>query len=43
MNAEGDRPAFASDYPGLGVYGLWVEFSYRGRVRTAAFSQEVVR
>jgi hypothetical protein len=43
MNAEGDRPAFTSDYPGPGVYRLWVRCSYRGRVQTAAFSQEVVR
>ena len=43
MNAEGDRPAFTSDYPGPDVYRLQVQFSYRGRVQTAAVSQEVVR
>ncbi|MCW2883873.1 MAG: hypothetical protein JWL58_735 [Streptosporangiaceae bacterium] len=40
---DGDRLAFMSDYPSPGSYRPWVQFSYRGRVQTAAFTQEVTR
>ena len=40
---DGDRLTFMTDYPSPGSYRLWVQFSYRGRVQTAAFTQEVTR
>jgi len=40
---EGDELAFMADYPSAGSYRLFVQFRYRGRLQTAAFTQEVPR
>jgi hypothetical protein len=38
---EGDELAFETTYPSAGAYRLFVQFSYNGRVHTAAFTQRV--
>jgi len=40
---EGDELAFMTEYPSAGAYRLFVQFLYRGKIRTAAFTQEVGR
>jgi hypothetical protein len=38
---EGDELAFGTTYPSAGSYRLFVQFSYNGRIHTAAFTQGV--
>lgn len=38
---DADALRFASAWPTPGRYRLWVQFRYRGRIHTAAFTQEV--
>lgn len=38
---EGDELAFATSFPSAGAYRLFVQFSYQGRVHTAAFTRRV--
>jgi hypothetical protein len=38
-----DSVAFASTFPSVGRYRLFLQFKHQGRVRTAAFTQEVKR
>lgn len=40
---DGDELAFETTYPSAGAYRLFVQFSYEGRVHTAAFTQRVSR
>ena len=40
---EGDELAFETTYPSAGAYRLFVQFSYKGRIHTAAFTREVSR
>lgn len=40
-HAESDELAFTVNYPSAGAYRLFVQFRYEGRVRTAAFTQEI--
>jgi hypothetical protein len=40
---EGDELAFETTYPSAGAYRLFVQFSYKGRINTAAFTREVSR
>jgi hypothetical protein len=40
---EGDELAFETTYPSAGAYRLFVQFSYKGRIHTAAFTQRVSR
>jgi hypothetical protein len=39
----GDELAFEVTYPSAGAYRLFVQFSYEGKVHTAAFTREVTR
>jgi hypothetical protein len=38
---EGDELAFETTYPSAGAYRLFVQFSYKGRIQTAAFTHRV--
>ncbi len=38
---EADELAFSVEYPSAGRYRLFAQFRYRGRVQTAAFTQDV--
>jgi hypothetical protein len=38
---DGDALRFEASWPSAGTYRLWVQFRHRGRVHTAAFTQEV--
>jgi hypothetical protein len=38
-----DELAFETSYPSAGAYRLFVQFSYEGRIHTAAFTQRVSR
>jgi hypothetical protein len=40
---DGDELAFETTYPSAGAYRLFVQFSYEGRIHTAAFTQQVSR
>jgi hypothetical protein len=40
---QGDKLAFETTYPTAGAYRLFVQFSYEGRIHTAAFTQQVSR
>lgn len=40
---DGDQLAFETEYPSQGSYRLFVQFRYRGEVRTATFTQRVLR
>jgi hypothetical protein len=40
---EGDELAFATTYPSAGAYRLFVQFSFKGRVHTAAFTRRVAQ
>jgi hypothetical protein len=40
---EGDELAFMAEYPSAGLYRLFVQFRYEGKVQTAAFTQQVPR
>jgi hypothetical protein len=40
---HGDELAFETTYPTAGAYRLFVQFSYEGRIHTAAFTQQVSR
>jgi hypothetical protein len=40
---QGDKLAFQTTYPTAGAYRLFVQFSYEGRIHTAAFTQQVSR
>ena len=40
---NGDKLAFETTYPSAGAYRLFVQFSYEGRIHTAAFTQQVSR
>lgn len=40
---DGDELAFETTYPSAGAYRLFVQFSYKGRIHTAAFTQRVSR
>jgi hypothetical protein len=40
-HAEHDELAFTLSYPTAGLYRLFAQFQYRGRVQTAAFTQRV--
>jgi hypothetical protein len=40
---EGDQLAFETTYPSAGAYRLFVQFSYKGRIHTAAFTHRVSR
>lgn len=40
---HGDELAFEMTYPSAGAYRLFVQFSYEGRIQTAAFTQQVSR
>jgi hypothetical protein len=40
---DGDAVAFMSEFPSAGRYRLYLQFKHEGRVRTAAFTQEVSR
>lgn len=40
-HAESDELAFTLNYPSAGAYRLFVQFRYEGRVRTAAFTQDI--
>lgn len=40
---QGDELAFETTYPTAGAYRLFVQFSYEGRIHTAAFTQQVSR
>jgi len=40
---DGDELAFETTYPSAGAYRLFVQFSYEGKVHTAAFTREVTR
>jgi hypothetical protein len=40
---EGDELAFETTYPSAGAYRLFVQFSYKGRRHTAAFTHRVSR
>jgi hypothetical protein len=39
----GDAISFMAEYPSAGAYRLFLQFKHEGRVRTAAFTQEVPR
>jgi len=41
--APGEPVRFAAEFPSEGRYGLFLQFKHEGRVRTAAFTQEVAR
>ncbi|MDP8907866.1 MAG: DUF4396 domain-containing protein [Chloroflexota bacterium] len=41
--SDGGRIGFASTFPSIGRYRLFLQFKHQGRVRTAAFTQEVKR
>jgi hypothetical protein len=40
---QGDELAFETTYPTPGAYRLFVQFSYEGRIHTAAFTEQVSR
>jgi hypothetical protein len=40
---QGDKLAFETTYPTAGSYRLFVQFSYKGRIHTAAFTRKVSR
>ena len=40
---QGNELAFETTYPSAGAYRLFVQFSYEGRIHTAAFTQQVSR
>jgi hypothetical protein len=40
---QGDKLAFETTYPTTSAYRLFVQFSYEGRIHTAAFTQQVSR
>jgi hypothetical protein len=40
---DGDELAFETTHPSAGAYRLFVQFSYKGRIHTAAFTQRVSR
>ena len=40
---QGNELAFETMYPSAGAYRLFVQFSYEGRIHTAAFTQQVSR
>jgi hypothetical protein len=40
---QGDELAFETTYPSAAAYRLFVQFSYEGRIHTAAFTQQVSR
>lgn len=42
-HAQGGKLAFETTYPTAGAYRLFVQFSYEGRIHTAAFTQQVSR
>jgi hypothetical protein len=41
VGAVEDELAFDTTYPSAGAYRLFVQFSYEGRIHTAAFTQRV--
>jgi hypothetical protein len=40
---HGEAIEFATEYPSAGSYRLFLQFKHEGRVRTAAFTQNVAR
>jgi hypothetical protein len=43
VHPDEDSLAFMAEFPSDGRYGLYLQFKHRGRVHTAAFTQDVTR